>query len=213
MKNHNSSFVYLKKILAILIAFTIIPFSITVCQVKTQIKNISGQMGNTVNVCGTILSVKYLENVKSKPTLINLGGDNVDEHLDVLIGTEFMNSTPFKPDSLLLKHACVTGVPFYFKGGSEFIYLKAESIQLAEKEIIATPVFKEQSIQELNTNDLLQASHNRSLKRTIVFYPGQNEPQKKQLLIKYLKFGHIVSYSETKQKKTYVILLRDYMDD
>lgn len=189
-----------------------LPLYTVFAQAKVSIKEVEKQMGNTITACGNILSIKHLENVKNKPVLINLGSANASEHLDVVIATSD-SSLVGQLDSLLNQKACVVGVPFYYKGGNEFVYLKAEYLKLEEKQIIASTVFKEQPIQELSTKNLLNASHNTSLKRTVVLNIGQTEAAKRQLLIRYLKHGRIVSYRQTKTQKVYTVQLRDYLDE
>ncbi len=190
----------------------LLPLYAVFAQSKVPIKEVEKHMGNTITACGSILSIRHLENVKNKPVLINLGSDDASEHLDVVIATSDSNLVG-QLDSLLNHKACVVGVPFYYKGGSEFVYLKAEYLKLEEKQIVASTVFKEQPIQELSTKNLLNASHNTSLMRTVVLNIGAFEPAKRQLLIKYLKHGRILSFRQTRTRKIYTVQLRDYLDE
>lgn len=189
-----------------------ISLSAAIAQTEIDIKEVEHHMGNTISICGNILSIRHLENVKNKPFLINLGGADATEHMDIIIGTgDSILVGQF--DSLVNKKACVVGTPFYYKGGNEFVYLKAEYLRLEQKQIAASTVFKEQPIQEISTRTLLTATHNPSLKRTVIFNVGKNEPAKKQLLIKYLKNGRIASYRHINNQKIYVVQLRSLMDE
>ena len=181
--------------------------SSTIAQTSTDLEEAKKHVGETVMICGTIISIKHLENVKDKPTLINLG--NVTQHLDVVIGTDTGSLSNLSSADLQYKDACVSGKIYYFKG-TNHIYLKAESITLKDKQIIASPIFKEKEPEQVSTPEVLSATKKSGVRKKIVLSTKVPSKEKNALLIKYIKIGKIVSYKQKKDKKTYVILLKEY---
>jgi hypothetical protein len=59
----------------------------TICQAqkKIELTDISRHIGDSVTVEGKIFGVRYIENAKDSPTLINLGGQYPDQLLTIVI--------------------------------------------------------------------------------------------------------------------------------
>lgn len=195
------------RIISVLLPVAIASSFSTLAQTRTELKEANKHIGEIVSVCGTIISVKHLYNVKDKPILVNLG--NVTQHLDVVIATEDGTLPYLSVDSLQYKDACVTGKIYYFKG-TEHIYLKAENIKLKQSEIIASVAFKEKEAELISTPALLSATEKSNVKKTITLDSKKPSAASSALLIRYIKLGKILSYREKKGKKTYVVQLKEY---
>lgn len=196
------------RIIIVLIPFiAVVNFSPVIGQSRTEINEASKHLGETVSICGTIISVKHLYNVKEKPILVNLG--NVTQHLDVVIAAEEGSLENLSADSLQYKDACVTGKIFYFKG-TDHVYLKAESIKLKQSEIVASAAFKEKEADQVSTPALLSATKKSNVRKSVTLDSKRPGAAESALLIKYIKIGKIVSFKESKGKKTYVVLLKEY---
>ncbi len=195
-------------IITALFAFiAVVKASEVVAQTRTELTEANKHIGERVSVCGTIISVKHLYNVKGKPILVNLG--NVTQHLDVVIAAEDSTLEYLSGDSLQYKDACVTGKIYYFKG-TEHVYLKAENIKLKQLEIVASSVFKQTEADQINTLALLSATKKSNVRKSVIIDSKKPGAAETALLIKYIKIGKIVSYKESKGKKTYVVLLKEY---
>jgi hypothetical protein len=59
----------------------------------------------------------------------------------------------------------------------------------------------------------LSATEKSNVKKTIVLDKARPDPRQSALLIKYIKLGKIVSFTEKKGKKKYIILLKEYKKD
>ncbi|GEO10775.1 hypothetical protein SAE01_32710 [Segetibacter aerophilus] len=195
------------KIIGVLLTGAIVSSIPTLAQTRTELKEADKHIGETVTVCGTIISVKHLYNVKDKPILVNLG--NVTQHLDVIIATEEGSIASLSADSLQYKDACVTGKIYYFKG-TEHVYLKAENIKLKESEIVASVAFKEKEAEQFSTPYILSATEKSNVKKTIALDSKRPDPKSTALLIRYIKLGKIVSFKEKKGKKIYIVQFKEY---
>jgi hypothetical protein len=200
----------IKIISALLPLIAVLISSSIIAQKRTELIEANKHIGETVSICGTIISVKHLYNVKDRPILVNLG--NVTQHLDVIIATDDGSLAYLSADSLQYKDACVTGKIYYFKG-TEHIYLKAENIKLKESEIVASSAFKEKEPELLSTPALLSATKKSKVRKSVTLDSKKPDPAASALLIKYIKLGKILSYKESKGKKTYVVQLKEYKKD
>lgn len=185
---------------------SVIIFSSAKSQTAVALKEVGKHAGEELSVCGTVLSIKDLENVKNKPTLINLGSGV--EHLDVIVANQSTLLFGLSQDSLLNKNVCINGRIHFFVGTNN-TYLKAESIQMSGTEVIVPTVFKNEPAVIKDTAHVAATMQTR-LKKEIELYRNKPDPVKKALLMKYMKMGHIVSFSQTREKKTYIILIKEH---
>lgn len=82
----------------------------------------ANHIGETEKVCGKVFDETYLENTKSKPTLININGFYPNNPFTFVIYGEDRTNFSYKPDVFLKnKTICVTGKIIDYKGKPEII--------------------------------------------------------------------------------------------
>lgn len=99
-------------------------------QTPIDLSDIGKHVGDSVVVCGTVESMRYFENSKRKPTLLNLGAKFPNQLLTVLIWEDLRAIFPGNIDDLLNKEICVTGTVILFKEKPEIIIHRVDQIEL-----------------------------------------------------------------------------------
>ena len=106
-------------------------FSVVCAKAQTPIKleDVSKHVGDSVTVCGLVADMRYFENSKNKPTLLNIGAKHPDAPLTVVIwenGRALFTTS--KVEDLLNKSICITGRVILYKEKPEIIVEKPEQI-------------------------------------------------------------------------------------
>jgi DNA/RNA endonuclease YhcR with UshA esterase domain len=99
-------------------------FSVACAKAQTSIKleEVSKHVGDSVTVCGLVADMRYFENSKNKPTLLNIGAKHPDAPLTVVIWENARALfTTSKVEDLLNKNICITGRIVLYKEKPEII--------------------------------------------------------------------------------------------
>jgi hypothetical protein len=87
-------------------------------------------VGQVVTVCGKIFDGKYLDNIKGKPTLLNMGAAYPKQPLTIVIWDDLRSKLAYKPEQKWLnKQICVTGKVEIYKGRVEIVVDKEIEIK------------------------------------------------------------------------------------
>lgn len=88
-------------------------------------------MGDSVKVCGKVYGIKYLEQAKNSPTLINIGGAYPNQLLTVVIWGDVRKEFEKTPEELFTdKNVCVVGKIEIFKGKEQVVIGKKDQISV-----------------------------------------------------------------------------------
>lgn len=142
------------------------------------LKDVSKFIGRNVTVCGRVYSAKLLKNIVGKPTLMNLGGDNANERIEVRIHFSDLVKLEDRPEKLFVdKELCITGTISNDHGFNEITLNAINQQKLIElaKQTLPTEHKNTYAKNPLVSNAYLFAA------------PDLNEP-----IITHLKQGSIV---------------------
>ena len=97
-------------------------------QTSIKLEEVSKHVGDSVTVCGLVADMRYFENSKNKPTLLNIGAKHPDAPLTVVIWEDARALFTSKVEDLLNKNICITGRIILYKDKPEIIIDKPEQI-------------------------------------------------------------------------------------
>ena len=97
-------------------------------QTPVKLEDVSKHVGDSVTVCGKVADMRYFENYKNKPTLLNIGAKHPDAPLTVVIWENGRALFTSKIEDLLNKEICITGRIILYKEKPEIIVEKPEQI-------------------------------------------------------------------------------------
>lgn len=105
-------------------------------QIQIPLSDVSKHVGEVVNVCGKVYGASLLENVKNKPTLMNLGGTSANERIELRIRFEDRKNFSYNPEALFLnRNVCLTGKITKEHGYAEMLMDKVNSTKLLNEAI------------------------------------------------------------------------------
>ena len=115
-----------------LIVLLLSMFCIVNAKAQTSIKleDVSKHIGDSVTVCGLVADMRYFENSKNKPTLLNIGAKHPDAPLTLIIWEDARALFTTKPEDLNNKNICITGRIILYKEKPEIVIEKPEQIVL-----------------------------------------------------------------------------------
>ncbi len=116
----------MKKISATLFSFFII--AAVNAQTSIKLEDVSKHVGDSVTVCGLVADMRYFENSKNKPTLLNIGAKHPDALLTVVIWENARALFTEKVEDLRNKNICITGRIILYKERPEIVIDKPEQI-------------------------------------------------------------------------------------
>jgi hypothetical protein len=97
------------KSLTLLLFSLIIGFTVR-SQIDIKLEDTAKHVGDSVKVCGKAFGIRFMENAKSQPTLINLGAAYPNQLLTVVIWEDLRKQFDKTPEELFKdKEICVTG--------------------------------------------------------------------------------------------------------
>lgn len=122
MVNYGSFAIKTKIMKSIIVLFFSL-FSVASAEAQTSIKleEVSKHVGDSVTVCGLVADMRYFENSKNKPTLLNIGAKHPDAPLTVVIWENARALFTGKLEDLVNKNICITGRIILYKGKPEII--------------------------------------------------------------------------------------------
>jgi micrococcal nuclease len=105
-------------------------FFIVTAKAQTSIKleDVGKHIGDSVTVCGLVADMRYFENSKNKPTLINIGAKHPNGLLTLVIWEDGRALFTSKVEDLMDKNICITGRIILYKEKPEIIIDKPEQI-------------------------------------------------------------------------------------
>ncbi len=116
----------MKKISATLLSFFLV--AVVTAQTSVKLEDVSKHVGDSVTVCGLVADMRYFENSKNKPTLLNIGAKHPDAPLTVVIWENGRALFTSKIEDLMGKNICITGRIILYKEKPEIIVEKPEQI-------------------------------------------------------------------------------------
>ena len=112
-----------------LIAFISVA-TIAYSQKTIKLEDVGKHVGDSVKVCGKVYGIRYFEQSKNSPTLINIGGAYPNQLLTVVIWGDVRNKFEKTPEELFRdKDVCVTGKIELYKGKEQVLVREKEQIE------------------------------------------------------------------------------------
>lgn len=90
-------------------------------QTSIKLEDVSKHIGDSITVCGKVADMRYFENSKNKPTLLNIGAKHPDALLTVVIWENARALFTGKVEDLMDKQICITGRVILYKEKPEII--------------------------------------------------------------------------------------------
>ena len=107
--------------------------AVSFAQKDIKLEEVASHVGDSVKVCGKILTGRYLDRSESGPTLLNMGKPFPDQYLTVVIYKKDRNKFDVVPETdLINKEVCVTGVVVLFKEKPQIVLYNKEQLIVKE---------------------------------------------------------------------------------
>ena len=90
-------------------------------QTSIKLEDAAKHIGDSVTVCGKVADMRYFENSKNKPTLLNIGAKHPNSLLTVVIWENARALFTSKIEDLKDKEVCITGRIILYKEKPEII--------------------------------------------------------------------------------------------
>lgn len=120
------------KKLTVLTAAVLLSFS-AYSQKEIKLEEVSEHVGDSVKVCGKILTGRFLDKSESGPTLLNMGRPYPDQLLTVVIYKKDRKNFDLMPETELInKDVCVTGVVILYKEKPQVVLYTKEQLLVRE---------------------------------------------------------------------------------
>lgn len=97
-------------------------------QTSIKLDEVGKHIGDSVTVCGKVADMRYFENSKNKPTLLNIGAKHPDAPLTVVIWENARALFTSKLDDLLDKEIFITGRIILYKEKPEIVIDRPDQI-------------------------------------------------------------------------------------
>ncbi len=97
-------------------------------QTNIKLDEISEHTGDSVTVCGLVADLRYFENAKNQPTLLNIGAAFPDNKLTAVIWGDVRKEFKQPVDDFKGKQVCITGKITIFKDKPQIVIEKLEQI-------------------------------------------------------------------------------------
>jgi hypothetical protein len=118
------------KKLTVLAAF-ILGGTVAFSQKQISLDEIPGHVGDSVKVCGKILTGRYLDRSETGPTLLNMGKPFPDQLLTVVIYKKDRKNFDVIPETELIdKEVCVSGVLVLYKERPQMVLYTKEQLEI-----------------------------------------------------------------------------------
>ena len=102
-------------------------------QKTIPLEEIGKHVGDSVKVCGKVYGIKWLEQTKGSPTLINIGAAYPNQLLTVVIWGDVRKKLEKTPEELFAdKEVCVTGKIELYKGKEQIAANSKEQIGITQ---------------------------------------------------------------------------------
>ncbi len=101
--------------------FAIICHFAVKAQINIKLEDVAKHVGDSVTVCGKVADMRYFENSKNKPTLLNMGAKHPNALLTVVIWENTRALFTTKIEDLRDKEVCITGRIILYKEKPEIV--------------------------------------------------------------------------------------------
>lgn len=108
--------------------FSLFVVAAVTAQTSIKLEDVSKHIGDSVTVCGKVADMRYFENSKNKPTLLNIGAKHPDELLTLVIWENARALFTGKVEDLMDKNICITGRIILYKEKPEIVIERPEQI-------------------------------------------------------------------------------------
>lgn len=116
----------MKKISSML--FSIFIAATLSAQTNIKLEDVNKHVGDSVTVCGKVFGMRFFENSKNKPTLLNIGAKYPDQLLTAVIWENARALFTTKPEDLQDKELCITGRISVYKEKLQVVIERPEQI-------------------------------------------------------------------------------------
>ena len=121
----------MKKLTVLLAA--VLVYATGFAQKDIRMEEVAAHVGDSVKVCGMILTGRYLDRSESGPTLLNMGRPFPDQYLTAVIYKKDRKNFDIIPETELInKEVCVTGVVVLYKEKPQIILYTKEQLTIKE---------------------------------------------------------------------------------
>ena len=97
-------------------------------QTNIKLDEVSEHTGDSVTVCGLVADLRYFENAKNQPTLLNIGAAFPDNKLTAVIWGDVRKEFKQPVDEFKGKQVCITGIITIYKEKLQIIIDKPDQI-------------------------------------------------------------------------------------
>lgn len=178
------------------------------CQKQISLADVSKHVGEVVNLCGKVYEASLLSNVKGKPTLMNLGGIDPKERIEVRIKFEDRANFNYNPEALFLyKNVCLTGKITKDHGYAEMVIDRLNTSKLINDAFASTKDTTEQVVAS-SKND----SENKPQDKIIRTFSNAyllTGPRLNERIITWLKGGSSVLIDYSSRGWSYVRVIEN----
>ncbi len=102
-------------------------------QKDVKLEDVASHVGDSVRVCGKIMTARYLDRSESGPTLMNMGKPYPDQPLTIVIYKKDRKNFDLIPEvELIDKDICVTGVVILYKEKAQMVLNSKEQLVVKE---------------------------------------------------------------------------------
>jgi hypothetical protein len=108
--------------------FSIFIAATVYAQTNIKLEDVNKHVGDSVTVCGKVYGMRFFENSKNKPTLLNIGAKYPDQLLTVVIWENVRALFTTKPEDLQDKEICITGRISVYKEKLQVVIERPEHI-------------------------------------------------------------------------------------
>ncbi len=112
----------------VFIVLSLFLFSAIKAQTNIKLEDVNNHIGDSVTVCGKVAGMRYFENSKNKPTLLNMGARHPNGLLTLVIWENARALFTLKVEDLMDKNICITGRIILYKEKPEIIIERPEQI-------------------------------------------------------------------------------------
>lgn len=101
-------------------------------QTRIKLDEVNLHIGDSVTVCGLVADLRYFENSKNQPTLLNIGAKYPDQQITVVIRGDTRKRFTTEVDNFRGKQVCVTGRIILYKDKPEIIIENPEQLTITQ---------------------------------------------------------------------------------
>jgi len=112
------------------VLFSVMITGICCAQTSIKLDDVSKHTGDSVSICGLVADLRYFENAKNQPTLLNIGEVYPNQKLTVVIYGDVRKAFATAVEDLNHKQICITGTITLFKERPQIIIAQPEQIKL-----------------------------------------------------------------------------------